>query len=93
MAYKTLADYCFELNGVEGEIELVLEFDYQRAERATYWEPGCGASLTLCSVTKKDGSPIDPLVAGNVEDWAQDYLDEHTDYIVNKEIHKEREYW
>ena len=93
MSYKTLADYYFEVNGCDGEIELVLEFDYQRAERATRSEPGCGASLTLCGVTMKDGSPIDPLVAGNVEDWAQNYLDEHTSYIVNEEINKEREYW
>ena len=93
MSYKTLADYYFEVNGCDGEIELVLEFDYQRAERATYYEPGCGASLTLCGVTMKDGSPIDPLVAGNVEDWAQNYLDEHTSYIVDKEIRREREYW
>jgi hypothetical protein len=93
MSYKTNAEYYFEVNGVEGEVELVLEFDYQRAERATRSEPGCGAGLTLCGVTMKDGTAIDPLVAGNVDDWAQNYLDEHTSYIVDKEIHREREYW
>ena len=91
--YKTDAEYYFEVNGVEGEMVLVLEFDYQRAERATYYEPGCGAGLTLCSVTMKDGTAIDPLVAAGVDDWAQNYLDEHTSYIVDKEINREREYW
>lgn len=92
MSYKTLADYYFEVNGCDGEIELVLEFDYQRAERATSSEPGCGASLTLCGVTMKDGSPIDPLVAGNVEDWAQEYLDDNTYAIIRKDVEAEREY-
>ena len=93
MSYKTLADYYFEVNGTDGEIELMIEFDYQRAARATYYEPGCGAGLTLCSVTMKDGTAIDPLVAAGVDDWAQNYLDEHTSYIVDKEINREREYW
>ena len=93
MSYKTLADYYFEVNGTDGEIELMIEFDYPRAARATYYEPGCGAGLTLCSVTMKDGTAIDPLVAAGVDDWAQNYLDEHTSYIVDKEINREREYW
>ena len=92
MSYKTLADYYFEVNGTDGEIELVLEFDYQRAERATNWEPGCGASLTLCSVTMKDGTAIDPLVAAGVDDWAQNYLDENRAFIIRREIETGREY-
>ena len=92
MSYKTLADYYFEVNGTDGEIELTIEFDYQRAERATNWEPGCGASLTLCSVTMKDGTAIDPLVAAGVDDWAQNYLDENRAFIIRREIETGREY-
>ncbi len=93
MSYKTLADYYFEVNGVEGEIELMLEFDYQRAARATHWEPGCGASLTLCKATMKDGSPVDPMFAKEIDVWAQEYLDESRDSIIEREIEREREYY
>ena len=90
--YKTDAEYYFEVNGVEGEMVLVLEFDYQRAERATNWEPGCGASLTLCNVTMKDGSPVDPMFAKDIDVWAQDYLDENRAFIIRREIETGREY-
>jgi hypothetical protein len=90
--YKTDAEYYFEVNGVEGEFVLVLEFDDQRAERATYWEPGNGAGLTLCNVTMKDGSPIDPMFAKDIDVWAQEYLDDNTRYIVDHEILTGREY-
>jgi hypothetical protein len=85
--YETKADfYYYSEETGDNEIPMMIEFDYQPAQRGSYWEPGYGAYLRVMEVRRADGKPIDFATTKEIESWAQEHLDDNVDYIVEKEI-------
>ncbi len=52
--------------GMAGEIDILIEYDFQPEESATYWEPGCPAEAEVTGVTMLDGSKIPPEIAAGL---------------------------
>ena len=49
------------------DVPVVVEYDYQPSERATWTYPGCDAEVTICSITDLNGNVM-PIYSSQLED-------------------------
>lgn len=68
------------LQTLDGDVQVLCTFDYSRAERQTYLEPGCAASVCITGVSINghdvDASVFHPKV---IATWEADILREVLD--------------
>ena len=59
-----------------GDVELVCEVDWERAERQTYDEPGCPATASLCEAFHRGEDILSLLSAKQIEEIEVAFLEQ-----------------
>jgi hypothetical protein len=74
--YKVLATDYVTVNGMDCEPVYCIHFTFRKGYNGSQYEPPEQAGFDFHDIKNESGSDLDPHA--NMEDWAQNWLDENT---------------